>query len=233
MSPDLVGDVECRVLLNYRVDVDALESVLPDPFHPVEVEDGMGLGGVCAASMKDARPRRTPRALGLTVDNTMHRVAVQWMEDGSRHRGSYVVRRDAAGRLKAMAESRFLPGDVGAARITTDFDVEDGEYWVRADCDTEFIRVDAEESSEIDESSVFDSPAEVMEFFEDEEVAYAGEPGSFEVVESCAVDAELQPLEIRKARSSYFEHLGGEFDSAVAVVDCRHEVAGRTPLKTP
>ncbi len=231
MSPDLVGDVECRVLLNYRVDVERLNAVLPDPFYPVDVEDGVGLGGVCAASLEDARPRFTPRTLGLTVDNTIHRVAVQWKEGDSLRRGSYVVRRDAAGRLKALVESRLMPGDVHPARITMDFDVDSGEYWVRADCDTEFIRFDAVEAGDVDEASVFDSPDEVMEFFAEEEVSYAGEPGSFEVVESCSVDADLQPLEIKKARSSFFENLGGEFDSAVAVVDCQQEIADKSSLK--
>lgn len=233
MTPRFVGDVVGRVLLNYRVEVEELESVLPEAFHPVEVDDGVGIGGVCASALQDLHPNVAPDALGLSTVNTSHRIAVVWKEGDDVHRGSYVNRQDVGGRLKALAGSAVLPGVVRPARITVDVDADRGRYYVRADCRDEFVRLRAEESNTLDGESMFSRPGDVLEVYEDEEVAYAGSPGSFEAVESCCVDSELRPLKVEKARSSFFEKLGGEFDSALALVEGEHEITGKDRLKAP
>lgn len=231
MSPDIVADVECNILLNYKTDLDELNSVLPEAFYPIEVDEGVGIGGVSAASMKDTRPKHVPRTLGITTDNTMHWISVKWKQGDEVHRGRYVVRRDAQGRVNAFAERAFFPGDVKHGRVRIDVDTGDGSYWVRADCDSEFVRFDAEETDGIQDGSVFGSTQDVLKFFANEEVGYAGTPGNFEVVNSTSVDGEIRPLEVRKARSSFFEKLGSDFDSAFSVVEAEQQVGGKTPLK--
>lgn len=231
MSPRYVGDVEGRLLLNYRIELQELESVLPEPFHPVEVDDGVGLGGVCASALHGLRPDVAPRSLSVSSVKTNHRIAVMWKEGDEIQRGSYVTRRDVAGRLKALAGGAVFPGQVRPARITVDVDGDGGRYYVRADCEDEFVRLKASERDVLGGDSVFSSSDEVLEFFDVEEVAYAGTPGSFETVESCSVDPEFRPLEVEKARSSFFEKLGGEFDSAVAMVDAEQEITGKERLK--
>ncbi len=233
MTPRFVGDVEGRVLLNYRVDVEELEAVLPEAFHPVEVDDGVGVGGVCASTIRDLRPGAAPEALSVSTVNTSHRIAVVWKEDDDVRRGSYVTRRDVAGRLKALAGGAVLPGVVRPARITVDVNADGGRYYVRADCRDEFVRLRADESNALDDESLFSQPGDVLDVYEDEEVAYSGSPGSFESVRSGCIDSNLRPLKVEKARSSFFEKMGGEFDSALAQVEGEHEITGKDRLKAP
>lgn len=62
------GTIARRVLLNYRIDPDALRRVLPAPFRP-NLYRGMGIGGVCMIRFEALRPRLVPSWLGISSEN--------------------------------------------------------------------------------------------------------------------------------------------------------------------
>ena len=53
--PVIRGIIERRILVNYRVDPDALKRVLPEPFHPKLIAD-VGMAGICLIRLKHIVP---------------------------------------------------------------------------------------------------------------------------------------------------------------------------------
>jgi hypothetical protein len=58
------GIIDRRVLLNYHIDPEVLQQVLPPGFRP-KVLRGKGIGGVCMIRIRELRPRMLPAWLGL------------------------------------------------------------------------------------------------------------------------------------------------------------------------
>ncbi len=220
------------MLVNYRADRETLDSLVPEPFRAVEVDEGEGIGGVCLMRINDARLGSLPTAFGVSSENATHRIAVEWEDDGTKRRGVFVPCRHTSSRLAAAASGRLVPGEQERAefRVRERFD----EYEVRVESDTEYFRVKARESDEMPESSVFDSFDEAEEFFRNETVGYAACGTGIEGVELCFDDSEweMRPLEIVEARSSFFEKLdGSSYDSAFVVSDLDQQM--RSPLASP
>lgn len=76
MSPPRVrAMLERRILVNYRIEPDALETVVPAPFRPVLI-DGHGIAGICLIRLGRIRPAGFPAAW-LSSENAAHRIAVE------------------------------------------------------------------------------------------------------------------------------------------------------------
>ncbi len=92
--PQIEGRIERRLLVNYRVEPEAIARVLPEPFRPQLVGDA-AIAGICLIRLGDMRPRRLPRWMGLTSENAAHRVAVEWDTAAGPRTGVYIPRRDS------------------------------------------------------------------------------------------------------------------------------------------
>ena len=75
--PALHGVIDRRILVNYRVNPDAVQAVLPPPFHPKLVR-GVGIAGICLIRLRGIRPAFVPSWLGISSENAAHRMAVEW-----------------------------------------------------------------------------------------------------------------------------------------------------------
>jgi len=73
--PVIRGVIERRILVNFRVDPEALNRVLPAPFRP-KLVDGVGMAGICLIRLKHIRPNFLPAFLGISSENAAHRIAV-------------------------------------------------------------------------------------------------------------------------------------------------------------
>ena len=80
MLDTIHGIIDRRILLNYQVEREALQKVLPPGFRP-NVFRGKGIGGVCMIRFRELRPRKIPAWLGLGSENAAHRIAVEWDQD--------------------------------------------------------------------------------------------------------------------------------------------------------
>src|SRR5215468_1075260 len=89
------GIISRRILVNYQVDPQVLQNVLPAPFQPKLIH-GVGIAGVCLIRLQSVSPRFVPSALGLSSENAAHRIAVEWEENGERREGVFVPRRDTS-----------------------------------------------------------------------------------------------------------------------------------------
>ena len=85
------GIIQRRVLLNYRIDPDVLQKVLPQGFRP-KLFKGKGIGGVCMIRFGGLRPRMIPEWLGLGSENAAHRIAVEWDQEDGRKDGVFIPR---------------------------------------------------------------------------------------------------------------------------------------------
>ena len=124
--PGLQGRIERRLLVNYRVDPEAIAHVLPEPFRPQLVRDA-AVAGICLIRLGEMRPRRFPRWIGLQSENAAHRIAVEWDTPTGTRSGVYIPRRDSNSRVNIALGGRTYPGEHHMAEV----EVEETDQQVR------------------------------------------------------------------------------------------------------
>src|SRR5258708_37019501 len=107
--PIIRGLIDRRILVNFRVDPDALARLLPAPFRP-KMAKGAGMAGVCLIRLKKVRPRFLPAFVGISSENAAHRIAVEWDENGFTREGVFIPRRDTSSWLNTWLGGRLFPG---------------------------------------------------------------------------------------------------------------------------
>lgn len=113
----LAGRIDYRILVNYKVDPRLLHRYLPAPFRPRTI-DGCGIAGFTFIRQRHQRIKGLPRALGLSSDLVLFRVAVEWEAGGRLHQGLYVPRRYSSSRIHALAGGgQIYPGTYRLARV--------------------------------------------------------------------------------------------------------------------
>ncbi len=235
----LVGEIERRLLVNYRADPDIVAALLPAPFRPALVR-GQAVVGVCLLRMGDLRPRGVPAAFGITAENAAHRIAVEWTTDGETQFGVLIRRRDTTSRLTAMLGGRVFPGyhqmarfsvTETADRLRVGYDTHDGSVRVEADvCITDQLRG----------SELFDDLAQASAFFHGASVGYSTtpDPERFDGLELTTQAWSIEPTEIVSAHSSYYDDPSIfppgtiELDCALVMrnVDARWEPIGQPAI---
>jgi len=224
------GIISRRILVNYQVDAQVLQRILPAPFRP-KLTHGMGIAGVCLIRLQSVSPRFVPSALGLTSENAAHRIAVQWEENGNIHEGVYVPRRDTSSWVNTVVGGRLFPGTHSHAN----FDVNEyaDSYHVALDGQDHrtHLLVDAHVASALPETSVFASLQEASDFFEAGSLGYSAtpQPGRYDGIELRSFNWKVTPLAVEKVESSFFEDqslfpAGSiKFDCALLMRDIKHE----------
>lgn len=240
MLPAVRGVIDRRILVNYRVDPDALDAVLPEPFEPLLVDDA-GVGGICLIRLANLRPQPLPAAVGTTTENAAHRIAVEWEIDGERQQGVYVPRRDTSSRLATALGGHIFAGEYGYAA----FEVAetDDRFSVRMESDDAdaAVQVEAERSSALPDDSVFESLDHASEFFRRGSLGYSPGDGAetYDGVELCTDDWAMEPLAVDAVHSSFFEDdmrfeaNEVSFDSALLMRNIDHEWQTRESLCAP
>jgi hypothetical protein len=236
--PAVAGVIDRRILLNYRVDADAMARALTDRFDPLTV-DGYAVGGICLIRLRDLRPRGLPAAVGVGSENAAHRVAVGWeREDGSREEGVYVPRRDTSSRLFAAGGGRLFSD----RHFLADFDVEEGdgryEVTMASDDGDARVHVAGERADALPADSVFDSLTAASAFFERGSVGVSNVDGGedYHAIELETDQWAVEPLAVESAASSYFEDADRfppdavELDHALLMADVDHTWHEREPL---
>ncbi|WP_199235129.1 DUF2071 domain-containing protein [Kribbella sp. VKM Ac-2568] len=116
-QPRARGEIERRLLVNYRVDPDVLALAVPAPFRPQLVE-GSAVAGICLIRLGAMRVAGAPRWAGLRSENAAHRIAVEWDDpSGAIRTGVYIPRRDSDSWTNIALGGRFYPGEHRRARF--------------------------------------------------------------------------------------------------------------------
>ncbi len=215
----LRGTIDRQVLIAYRIDVDHVRSLVPEPFTP-DVVDGSAICSVSLVSMHQIRPPYCPSVLGFRAESAAHSVAV--ILPSGQH-GMYVLRHDSSSSLSRMSGSRVFPGELhsstfSVAECSTDIDIR-----MKSHNSPTTVIAKGDIVTDLDSGSIFGSLERATQFFSDGASHYVAAhlPSEFVGVRLDARDWIVQPLDLSLAKASYFEdgHLmpssSVTFDSAM------------------
>ncbi len=233
--PKIKGIIDRRILINYQVDKDALENYLPKPFKP-KLVNGKGIAGICLIRLKEIRPKGLPKQIGISSENGAHRIAVEWIENGELKEGVYIPRRDTSSKLNSLAGGTIFPGVHHLAEFS--INESDGKYKVAFVSDDETsLSIEAKETNNWNNESVFESLDCVSDFFENGSVGYSPDKNDFEGLELKAYNWKVSLLDVKNVQSSFFENENifpkgsVKFDNALLMRDIEHEWIGLKKIK--
>ncbi len=227
--PTLTGTIERRILINYRVDEEVLNRILPAPFRPKLVA-GYGIVGICLIRLTHIRPKGLPETIGISSENGAHRIAVQWTEEGNIKEGVYIPRRDTSSLLNSLAGGCVFPGLHYLAKFSVDENENHYRVGFRSE-DGTTLAIDAQETEHLNTDSVFPDLQSLSEFFENGSVGYSPDKlgETFEGLELKTKQWKVTPLSVNQVRSSFFENedvfpKGSiQFDNALLMKNIDHE----------
>lgn len=232
-TPVLHGRIRRRFLVNFRVDPEVAQRLLPSPLRP-QLVAGSALAGVCLIRLEEIGPRWWPRALGLASENAAHRVAVV-ASDGP---AVYIPRRDTSSLVNRLAGGRLFPGAHHGARFTV---LDDGERvaLTMSSSDGEVaIRLRAHRADRLPAGSAFPSLAEASAFFQRGSTGYSTSAVATRLdgIRLATDDWRVEPLAVDEIDSSFFADPrrfppgSVAFDSALVMRDVAHEWHSIAPL---
>jgi hypothetical protein len=230
--PVIQGVIDRRILVNFRVRQQVLESILPRPFRPKLIR-GWGMAGICLIRLKHLRRRHMPEMFGISSENAAHRIAVEW-DDAASDRcreGVYIVRRDSNSLFNAAAGGRIFPGIHHHATFNVKEDDRSFRIELLSDDGQVRLLVDATLSARLAETSIFQSLSEASTFFEAGAVGYspASHEGAYDGLELRSAMWKVEPLDVRRVSSSFFSNSAqfppgsAEFDCALLMRNIDHE----------
>jgi hypothetical protein len=225
-APAIKATMERRLLVNFRVQPEALAAVLPEPFRPSLVA-GWGIGGICLIRLGSVRPAGVPAALGMSSENAAHRIAVEWDAADGPMTGVYIPRRDTSSRLASVLGGRAFPGWQQRAHFRVD--ERDGCYRIEMRSRDGEVRVSvaARRSDELMPGSVFGNLDGASAFFRCAPCGYAATPtdGVFDGVVLSTEEWTIAPLQLDEVSSSFFDD-PARFPPGTAVPDSAFLMAG-------
>lgn len=240
--PALQGVIRRRILLNYRVEPEVVKKLLPSKFQPKLVK-GYSIAGICLIRLEQIRPKGLPDFVGVTSENSAHRIAVEWEdEDGEPREGVFVPRRDTSSRLNALAGGRLFPG----VHHHSNFTVADAAGLISLrvfarDQARPLVDLEASETEAFPDSSIFGSLAESSGFFESGSIGYSSRPDS-NLLDGLLLKVsrwQVSPLQIHRIGSTFYEDRSMfpagtiEFDHALLMRDISHEWHSESLMTLP
>jgi hypothetical protein len=202
----MVGTIDRRILMSYRIDPEVARRFVPAPFRPA-LRAGVAVGGICLIRLTELRPSPLPRLLGVTAENIAHRFAVEWDGPSGVATGVYVPRRDTSSRLAPVLGDRAFPGTMAHGRFRVDERGDRVHVRYRSDDGAVGIEVCARQADELPHGSLFETVDQASEFFRRDSVGFspARAGGSCEAVELQATGCNVRPLDIDHVHSTWFD----------------------------
>lgn len=235
--PMIRGIINRRILVNYRVDRDALARTLPPRFRP-KLHRGHGLVGICLIRLREVGPGFVPPWLGISSEHAAHRTAVEWDDAGQVRQGVYLRRRDTSALLNTLAGGRVFQGIHSHAR----FKVQelDGHFEASLQSDDGVTRLSVvgDSAAELPAGSVFRSLADASTFFQGGAIGYSAtpDPRRFQGLELRCRRWQVEPLKVSAVRSTYYDDRSVfpagsiAFDCALLMRGIEHEWHGESDI---
>jgi hypothetical protein len=197
--------IERRLLVNYRIDPEAVTRLLPVPFRP-QLVSGWAVGGVCFIRLRGLRPAHFPSALGTRTENVAHRFAVEWDDDQGTQAGVFVPRRDTSSRLTAFAGDRLFPGAYHLARFSAQERASELRIEVDSRDGTLALSVSAYEAPSLG-GELFGSLEHALNFFRQGSLGFSpgGGTGGLVGVRLISKTWEGRPVSLGHMDSSMFD----------------------------
>jgi uncharacterized protein YqjF (DUF2071 family) len=204
--PVIQGIIRRRILVNYRVDAERVQAVLPERFRP-KLHDGDAVAGICLIRLEQMRPGIVPEFLGVSSENAAHRIAVVWEEDGEMREGVYIPRRDTSSTINHLLGGRLFPGEYNAASFTVDDRDGHIDFSMRSDDGTVAVDLVGTHGEGLPSNSIFSSLDEASRFFETGSLGLSARTNSDELdaIELDTKEWRVEALDVERVRSSFFD----------------------------
>jgi hypothetical protein len=218
--PSLAGEVERRLLVNYRVDPAVIAPLLPPVFRPVLV-NGFSVAGICLIRLGGMRPSGLPRWAGLGSENAAHRIAVEWDSPNGVQSGVYIPRRDSNSWVNVAVGGRLYPGTHHHAS----FEVLESRSELRIELaardSSATVRVVVRVEDQLVGSELFGDTAAASAFFERGAVGFSAtrDPARFDGLALETSAWRVEPATVIEAHSSFFDD-ASTFPAGSAKIDC-------------
>jgi hypothetical protein len=228
--PAIEGLIRRRILINFRVEPEVLEPLVPEPFR-IKTVEGYGMAGICLIRLEHIRPRSLPGGVGLASDNVAYRVAVRWESEGQTHDGVFIPRRDTSSRLQHRLGGRIFPGEYHHSA----FNACDEGGLITITCRSTDGRGDvdlvAREVDQFPTSSVFGSLDAASAFFEQGAIGYSTttDPSRLDGLLLRSRTWRMSPLAVDRVESTFFDDrdrfppTSVTFDNALIMRNIAHE----------
>ncbi|MEO7060453.1 MAG: DUF2071 domain-containing protein [Lapillicoccus sp.] len=204
--PRLSGEIQRRLLVNYRVDPEWIAKVLPPPFSP-QVVNGYAVAGICLIRLGSMRPSLLPAWVGLGSENAAHRVAVTWPTPEGLGHGVYIPRRDSSSLTNVLVGGRLFPGEHHLARFDVEEDDEQIAVAFSSRDHSASVDVRVQVTSDLNDSQLFADVESASAFFESGSVGYSAtrDPGRFDGLALETNAWRVEPAQVLQARSTFFD----------------------------
>ena len=225
--PTIQGTIDRRVLVNFTVDPDIIQKIIPQPFRP-KIYERKAIAGICLIRLKHIRPKGLPNFVGISSENGAHRIAVEWTENGETKEGVFIPRRDTSSILNTLAGGRIFPGRHHHAK----FDVKEanGHYHIAfKSSDGTTISIDGDKTSRLNSNSIFRNLDNASKFFEGGAVGYSPNGDKYDGLKLKTFNWKVEPLNVTSVHSSFFEDEkffpkgSVQFDNALLMTQIKHE----------
>ncbi len=231
------GIIDRRILLNYHIEPDALQQVLPPGFRP-KLFRGKGIGGVCMIRFRELRPRKIPAWLGLRSENAAHRIAVEWEQDDGTREGVFIPRRDTNSTLNKVLGGRVFPGIFDKGSFVSDEAGDEIALTIRRKDGSKEAHFKGRVGHALPDTSLFDTVEQAASFFSLGATGYSAtrEEGHYHGMELRSLDWSIDPMEIEDAHTSFFSDRirfpegSVELDCALVMRGIEHEWHSRPDL---
>ncbi len=110
--PVIRGIIDRRMLVNYSAEADVVQGLLPAPSPQIIRREGH-CGHLPDTASAALRPKGLPAFVGIGSENSAHRFAVEWDENGMAQSGVYIPRRDTSSTRNHWAGGRVFPVNTG------------------------------------------------------------------------------------------------------------------------
>lgn len=220
MLPLLTGEIERRILVNYRVDPAAIARVLPVPFRPQTI-NGFAVAGICLIRLGSMRPQFLPAWAGLRSENAAHRIAVEWDTPTGTKTGVFIPRRDSNSRINVAVGGRLYPGEHHRAQFDVSETSTDLRVGFASGDGVTHVHVAVRLRDELVGSELFKDTAAASAFFEAGSVGFSAtrDANRFDGLQLVTASWKVEPAEITTVQSSFFDDTN-QFPQGSATLDC-------------
>ncbi|MCB9907881.1 MAG: hypothetical protein H6830_09210 [Planctomycetes bacterium] len=204
--PSLRGRCPRRALIAWRLDPVVARRLVPAPLRP-KLLQGAAIGAVDCLRLERLRPRLMPPALGLSMELCAHIIAVEWVADGVRRDGLYVLRRDVEVRGLGRAAGLLLPGNPQPAHIRVQPEVAGLQLACHSLDGRSQIDVGGQVSEAWIQSTLFGDAAHMLRVLGNRSGGFLAfdEAGHGSLVELDTKPERAEVLALQRAHSSLFE----------------------------
>ena len=233
----LQGTIDRRLLLNYRVDPDTIQRLLPPIFEPLTV-DGYAMAGICLIDLR-LRPTWAPKRVAWKAFAGAHRIAVRRVgaTSGPEAEAVYIPRRDSTSRLYVAAGGRIFGGPHHLADVDSTDDGDHISIALRSRDDETRVGAEVAVAAEL-AGSVFATTDEASAFYERGSLGYsdAWRPGAYDAIELRTTNWVVTPLRVSHVDSTFFDDDvafppgTATFDNALLMRDIDHSWHMREPV---